>query len=401
MTLLDTFQVALKSLAINKIRSGLTMLGVIIGVASVILLVSVGSGLQAFVTDQFDELGTDLLTVFPGELKFGDAAGREGGPPGSANNKLTREIAELIERRASLVEGVTPVATTYSETKYLGEERTTGILGTTVNYVDIRKSPTDKGRFFSRQEESSAKRVAVLGATTVKELFGNRDPIGEELKVSGKSFTVIGVFESKGAAFGNDQDDLVAIPLTTFERVFDLDKVSYIYAKVGDVERVDQAKRQIERILLTQMDDEDVSVIGTQDLLDTVTSILGVITAGLGGIAAISLVVGGIGIANIMLVSVTERIREIGIRKAVGATSRDILLQFLSEAATLSVIGGVLGILIGVGGSLILNNFVQTVVPTWSIVLGFTISALTGIISGVGPAIKAARMDPIAALRFE
>lgn len=401
MTLIEVFRIAISALITNKLRSFLTMLGVIIGVASVILLVSIGSGLESFVTEQFEELGTDLLTVFPGELKFGDAAGREGGPPGSANNKLTRDLAELIERRSRTTEGVTPVATKFAETRYLGEERTTGILGTTPNYEIIRKSPTRKGRFFTEQEYSGALRVGVLGDTTAEELFGKRDPLGKELKISGKSFKIIGVFEEKGAAFGNDQDDLVAIPLTTFEREFDLDKVSYIYAKVSDVGQVQQAKRELENILETRLTEEDFSVIDPKEFLSTVTSILGVITAGLAGIAAISLVVGGIGIANIMLVSVTERIREIGLRKAVGATARDILLQFLVEAAVLSIAGGIIGITLGVGGSLLLDRFVNTSVPLWAVVVGFLVSGATGIISGVGPAIKAARMNPIEALRYE
>lgn len=401
MTLFETLQVALKALYTNKLRSILTMLGVIIGVASVILLVSIGSGLQSFVTAQFEELGTDLLTIFPGELKFGDAAGREGGPPGSSDNKLTREIAELIERRSRYITGVTAVATKFAETKFLAEERTTGVLGTTVNYKLIRKSETSQGRFFNSQEFSSAKRVAVIGETTVEELFGKRAPLGETIKIAGKSFQIIGVFASKGAAFGNDQDDLVAIPLTTFERVFDLDKVSYMYAKVDSVDHVPQAIREIETLLLTQMDDEDFSVIDPKEFLSTVSSILSVITAGLAGIAAISLVVGGIGIANIMLVSVTERIREIGLRKAVGATSRDVLFQFLTEAAVLSVVGGVIGILLGASGALILNRFVNTSITPWSVAVGFLVSAATGIVSGVGPAIRAARLDPIDALRYE
>lgn len=401
MTLFETIQIALKSLHTNKLRSLLTMLGVIIGVASVILLVAIGSGLEKVVVEQFEELGTDLLAVFPGELKFGDAAGREGGPPGSSNNKLTIELSELIERRASFITETLPVATTFAETKFLDEEGTTGILGTTANYEFIRKSPTAKGRFFNKQEVSSAKKVAVLGKTTAEQLFGNRSAIGEKLKIAGKTFQVIGVFESKGAAFGNDQDDLVAIPLTTFERTFDLDKVSYIYAKAKSVELVPQAKREIENILLSRLETEEFSVIDPKEFLSTVTSILGVLTAGLAGIAAISLVVGGIGIANIMLVSVTERIHEIGLRKAVGATERDILFQFLTETAVLSVVGGIIGILLGAGGAFVLNQFVNTSVTPWSVVLGFFVSVLTGIISGVGPAVKAARSNPIDALRYE
>jgi putative ABC transport system permease protein len=377
------------------------MLGVIIGVASVILLVSIGSGLKEIITQQFEELGTDLLTVFPGELKFGDAAGREGGPPGSSNNKLTIDIADLISKRSTYITDVTPVATTFAETKFLGEKRTTGILGTTANYETIRKSPTSKGRFFTKQEFSSAKRVAIIGQTTAKELYKNRTAVNEKIKIAGKTFKVIGVFKSKGAALGNDQDDLVAIPITAFERVFNLDKVSYIYTKVIDVDKIPQAKRELENILLTQLDDEEFSVIDPKEFLSTVNQILAVLTTGLAGIAAISLIVGGIGIANIMLVSVTERIKEIGLRKAVGATSKDILFQFLTEAAVLSVFGGIIGIFIGSTGAFILNKFVNTSVTYWSVLIGFLVSVATGIISGVGPAYKAAKMNPIEALRYE
>lgn len=241
----------------------------------------------------------------------------------------------------------------------------------------------------------------MLGSTTVEELFGQRRPINQKIKIAGQSFRVIGVFTKKGAAFGSDQDDLLALPLTTFERVFDLDKVSYIYAKTNSVETVPPAKRELEQILSTRLADDEFSVIDPKEFLSTVTSILSLLTAGLAGIAAISLVVGGIGITNIMLVSVTERTREIGLRKAVGATSQNILLQFLTEAAFLSLVGGIIGIIFGVVGSPILNQFFQTSITAWSIILGFIVSTVTGIVSGVGPAIRAARLNPIEALRYE
>lgn len=402
MAIFDILRIALNALKVNKLRSILTMLGVIIGVSSVILLVSIGSGLERYVTEQFEELGTDLLFVMPGKIKFGGgAAGREGGPPGSSNNKLTSELATFIERRAKLVTATTPISTNFAQTKFLNEERSTGIMGTSSNYAIIRKTPTTEGRFFTEAEEQSAKKVAVIGQTVKEELFKNRPAVGEKIRIANKLFTVIGELEAKGAAFGTDQDDLIIIPITTFQQTFDLDKVSYIYAKAKSVDFVEDAKKEIENILLLRLEEDEFSVIDPKEFTSTVTSILGVLTAGLAGIAAISLVVGGIGIANIMLVSVTERIREIGLRKAVGANSQDILLQFLAEAAVLSIVGGIIGIALGISGSLILNQFVHTSITFWSVSCGFIISALTGIISGVGPAIRAARLNPIDALRHE
>lgn len=399
---METVKIAFNALFVHKLRSLLTVLGIVIGVAAVILLVSIGNGLSSVVTQQFEELGTDLLMVMPGKVKFGDSAGREGGPPGASNNKLTIKYVHDIDRRSRHVVATVPVATSYAAVKFNGKERTTGVLGTTANYDEIRKSPLTYGAFFDDSDVQGGRKVAVLGQTVIDDLKMPANPVGQSIKIAGQTFRIVGILEEKGASFGNDQDDLIAIPYTTFERVFNLDKISYIYAKVGDVANMELAKNEIKEIFLTRkLKEEDFSLVDPKELFNTVSSILGALTTALGGIAAISLIVGGIGVANIMLVSVTERTREIGLRKAVGARQRDILYQFLAESILLSVTGGLIGILLGVTFSFILNHFFQTSITAWSIIMAFTVSCLVGITSGMGPAIKASRKNPIEALRYE
>lgn len=397
---MELLTIALNALSVNKLRAFLTVLGVVIGVAAVILLVSIGSGLTKFVTDQFEEFGTDLLTVMPGKVKFGDAAGREGGPSGG-NNKLRLEDVDSVKRRGNLIENAIPVAIAYAEAKYQGEARSIAVLGTTSEYETVRKSPAGSGRFFSKNADLTSKKEVVLGQTVVTDLKLPADPAGERLKINGQVFTITGILESKGSAFGNDQDNLVIIPMSAFTRLFDVESVSYIYAKVKDTKMVKEAKTQVEEILLKRLEKDDFSVIDPTELLKTASSVLGAITAALGGIAAISLLVGGIGIANIMLVSVTERIKEIGLRKALGATPKDILLQFLIEAVILSAVGGFIGIVLGITFSWLLSFVFKTYVTWWSVVMAFSIASIVGIVAGVGPAFKAARQNPIDALRHE
>lgn len=401
---MDPFEigkVALQALKSNKIRSGLTMLGIIIGVASVILLVSIGAGLQDFITEQFEELGTDVVMVMPGKFQFQDEAGREGGPPGIGNNKLTLEVANRLERRAETIEKVLPIVTKSLTAKYSSETHDTAILGTSEDYPEIRNSPVEKGKFFSRSDVDGARKVAVIGKSIEEELFEQTDPVGKKIVLSDKRYTIVGVLEGKGSIFGQDQDDLVVIPITTATRHFDLQNLSYIYLKSASTEEIETTVAEAETLLAKEIDEEDFSVLSPTELLSTVTTILSVLTAALGGIAAISLLVGGIGIMNIMLVSVTERTREIGLRKAVGATPQNILTQFLIEATVLSFTGGVIGITIGFLGALALNQFLKTSVTPWSVFLASGVSALVGIVFGVAPAFKASKLNPIDALRYE
>lgn len=398
MRLKSISKISLNAIFRNKIRSLLTSLGIIIGVASVILLVSIGNGLKGYITKTFEDLGTNLLYIMPGKFQFKDS--REGGPPGVANNKLTFRVARNIER-AEHVTAVLPILSTNNTAKYRSETVDTFFVGTSEQYSQIRNSPVSQGRFFTRSEVSRAAKVAVLGTTVSDELFINQSPIGKQIIVGDTRYEVVGLLESKGGGLGNDQDDQIMVPVTTLQRQIDSDKLSYIYVQIDSTDNIESATKSINSILLKTLEDDEFSIVNSTELLSTISGILGAVTLGLGGIAAISLLVGGIGIMNIMLVSVTERTREIGLRKAVGARPVDILVQFLIEAIILSVAGGAIGILIGVLGSLALRVFIQTSVTFWSVALAFGFSALVGIVFGVWPAYKASKLAPIAALRYE
>jgi len=400
MRINNLIKVAITAIIRNKTRSLLTSLGIIIGVASVILLVSIGSGIQSYVTAAFEDLGTNLLYVMPGKFQFRDS--REGGPPGTSNNKLTIKIADKIKRSSPLVVDVLPIMNTNNSLKYKAKTDDTFVIGTYEKYPQIRNSPVSAGRFFSRSEVRRFAKVTVIGTTVATELFADTYPINKEILIGDKRYKVIGVLESKGSGLGNDQDNQIIVPITTLQRQTNADKLSYIYIQLKNTDNIDKATKQIETILLEQgLDKDEVSVLNSKELLSTISGILSAITLGLGGIAAISLVVGGIGIMNIMLVSVTERTREIGLRKAVGAQPRDILIQFLIEAVSLSLVGGTIGVLLGSLGALALNQFVQTTVTPWSIIIAFVFSTLVGIVFGVWPARKASSLSPINALRYE
>ena len=397
----EAFQIAFDAIRINKMRAFLTMLGIIIGVAAVILLVSIGSGLQKYITQQFEDLGSNLVMVMPGKVSFQDEGKREGGPPGIATNKLTLKMAKDLERKMTYAEAVLPIVAKTAVTKYANNSHSTGLVASTEVYEQVRNAPVNQGRFFSKADIDSSKKVAVIGSTLKNEIFKDTDPLGKRILVADVRYTVIGIFDEKGAMMGQDMDDIVAIPITAAIKQFNIERLNYIYIQAPDAETASKTKAEAEKILLKQMDKDDFSVIDQKEFAQTIESILGVLTAGLGGIAAISLLVGGIGIMNIMLMSVTERTREVGLRKAVGATSTDILTQFLVEAVFLSLVGGIIGISLGFTGSLILGNFLKTAVTAWSVIIAFSVSALVGIIFGVAPAYQASKLDPIDALRYE
>lgn len=398
---MEAFKIALSAIKTNKTRTFLTMLGIIIGVAAVILLVSIGSGLQKFITKQFEELGSNLVIIMPGQVRFQDEGRREGGPPGIATNKLTLELAKKLERKLNYAEAVLPIVAKTAVVKYGNNSKSTGLIASTEKYMVVRNSPVAEGRSFYKSEVEGGKRVAILGPSLKKEIFLNINPLGKKVLIAESRYIVIGVFEEKGALMGQDMDDMVAIPITTAIKQFNIERLNYIYLQSLDAETTVKTVAEAKKILLKEMDEEDFSVLDQKDLASSIGSILTALTAGLGGIAAISLLVGGIGIMNIMLVSVTERTREIGLRKAVGAQPKDILVQFLVEAIFLSLVGGIIGIALGVVGSLILGRFLETAVTAWSIIIAFSVSALVGIVFGVAPAAKAAKLDPIDALRYE
>lgn len=398
--MVETLILSLKSILRNKIRSALTMLGIIIGVASVILLVSVGQGLQQYITGQFEDLGTNLITVLPGRVSLDE--GFSGGPPNFAGSKLTLSQAEKLDRLGGPIDVAGAASEIPVSIQYKGESKYTTVAGITANYSEIRNLTVSEGRNISEQDVEIGRKVVILGQGIVEDLFGQSTAIGKEVTIGEEKYQVIGILRELGtASIGFDINNFAAIPITSAQRLSGANSVQTIVVKTKTKEDIQEAIDTTKRFLSQELTEDEFSVIDQSSLLGTITQILGVLTLALGGIAAISLVVGGVGIMNIMLVSVTERTREIGLRKAVGARPNDILTQFLIEATVLSLVGGGVGILIGWGGSMIINQFFPSSVTLWSVGLAFGVSAAVGIIFGVAPAIRASRLDPIQALRYE
>ena len=402
MNLFETFKVALEAILSNKMRSGLTMLGVIIGVLAVILLVSIGEGARVYITKELTGLGTNLLIITPGKTT---TSGGFHPPSAGTVRKLTYDDAQALRRRAWLLTDAVPIVlgTGRIKTKNIG--RDTMVIATTPEFQRVRNLFIDIGSYVTQSDVDSKAKVVVLGTKVKEELFGDENALGKVVTLSDARYRVVGVMQKKGTSLAWDIDDIVFIPVTSGQELFDTDGLFEILASTPRAEDVDRAIAQIKDILIRRHAHKEDFTIQTQGaMLSTMNTILGVLTAVLGGIAGISLLVGGIGIMNIMLVSVRERTREIGIRKAIGARNSDILAQFLIEAVTLSGVGGIIGILLGVGIALLIPMFV-TVLPTsvsgWSIIMAFTFSMGVGIFFGVYPARKASLQDPITALRYE
>ncbi len=395
----EAFKVAITALYANKMRSFLTMLGVIIGVASVILLVSIGQGVASQITEDIEGLGTNIVNVVPGKVELGQGGGNRSG---MAESKLTLNEVKLIKDRVKSIEGVTPMSEVGVKARYQSETRFTVAAAVSPDFPKVRNFPVAKGYFFKQAQYEGARRVCVLGQTVVEDLFGSINPIGKKITLDNQAFKVIGVMVSKGQFMGTDFDDTIFIPFTAAAQVFEAEKVSYILVKAKEADDIERVEREIERVLLRRLEKDDFTVLAQGEILNVFQTVLGTLTLMLGGIAGISLLVGGIGIMNIMLVSVTERTREIGIRKAVGARTWDILSQFLVESVTLSLMGGGFGVLVGYLGSVGINRFlVASQVTWWSVGLAFIFSSLVGIFFGVYPAYKAAKVDPVIALRYE
>ena len=402
MNFIETFRVAFEAILSNKVRSGLTMLGVIIGVMAVILLVSIGEGAQVYITKELTGLGTNLLIITPGKTST-----RGGFHPPSAGTvrKLTYDDSLALRRRAWLLTDAVPLVFGTGKIKYQNMGRDTMVIGTTPEFQRVRNLFIDTGSYVSQGDVDSKAKIIVLGTKVKEELFGGDNPLGKVVTLSDARYRVVGVMSKKGTSLGMDIDDIVYVPVTSGQELFDTDSLFEIIASTPRAEDVDRSIAQIKDILIKRHAHKEDFTIQTQGaMLETMNTILGVLTAVLGGIAGISLIVGGIGIMNIMLVSVRERTREIGIRKALGARNRDIMAQFMIEAITLSGAGGVIGILLGVGIALLIPVFV-TVLPTsvsaWSIIMAFTFSAAVGVFFGVYPARRASLQDPIQALRYE
>jgi putative ABC transport system permease protein len=402
----EILAVALGALRANKMRSFLTMLGIVIGVAAVIAMIALGRGAQQAVRDRITALGTTLLTVMPGQ-QFGRGVAAE-----QDRARLTMEDAEALAERATLLTAVQPEMNRQLQIQYLNKNTNTQVVGTTANYATVRKYSLAAGRMFTNSEDDGRKRVAVLGPTVVQNL-GLETPeglIGETIRIRGIQFDVVGVLNRKGTGSGfQDPDDLVLIPLQTARfRVLGSNRLRSINVLARTEPEIPNAMAEIQKVLrrehrLRPGRDDDFQIRNQADFLSTfeeTTKVFGVLLL---GIATVSLLVGGIGIMNIMLVSVTERTREIGVRKALGATRINILLQFLIEAVVLCLLGGLIGVLLGVGSAWVLRESMSwnTDVSMMSVGLAFLFAAAVGIIFGVWPARRAASLDPILALRYE
>ena len=405
MNFTNTVITALKAIMTNKGRSFLTMLGVIIGVASVVLLIAIGNGLSAFITEQFNDLGANTINVVPGDILDGENRGfgsREDQIAAFANNKLKYTDVKEIKRLGQPITHVIAMVQGSAKVSFKSNEEAAPIVGTEPDYSIVMNTPAESGRFLTDADNTSKRRVAVIGPELKDRLFGNVDAIGKKIKISGQTFTVVGIAEEKGGGFGGPTFDVyIFIPLETYYNLFDTRQIQQITIKIDSQENLAEAEIMIEDALLKRLKADEFSVFETTEILDVITQVLATLTVALGGIAAISLVVGGIGIMNIMLVSVTERTREIGLRKALGATPSTILLQFLIEACVLSVIGGLIGLALAQGLAILISNFFPAKVTLSAILLAFGVSATTGIIFGVAPARRASKLSPIEALRYE
>lgn len=396
MNIRELFRLAISALLANKLRSILTTLGIIIGVFAIILLVSIGAGLQTSITGQISGLGSNLIFVVPGNING------TRGPGGVLPNKLVLNDSKVLQTKLKEFANVAPAVQQTTTVKFKSRSnKNTTILGTSANYPLVVKTDLDQGTFFTPAQERSGSKVAVIGLTVVNNLFLGVNPIGQNLTIGNSRYKIIGVASKKGSIFGQDRDNAVAIPITVAIRQFGLNNVSTIYLGAKKPELVPTVKEQAQNVLLRRLTLDDFTLQTQEDTLSTINTITNTLTIALGGIAAISLLVGGIGVANIMLVSVTERTKEIGLRKALGAKREDILKQFLLEAVILSVTGGAIGILLGIGASTIASKYLSTSVTLWSVLLAFGFSVAVGIIFGMAPAIRASRLSPIEALRYE
>jgi putative ABC transport system permease protein len=402
----NLFRIAVRALVRNKMRAFLTMLGIIIGVASVIAMLAIGEGSKQKIRGQISSMGTNMVMVMPNMQ-------RRGGVSLGSSSSMALKYSDVIALRneATSISLVSPEVRANGQVIYTNQNTQTTIYGVSEEYLSIKKLEVQSGRFFNANETKSLAKVCILGQTVVENLFGaGADPVGFSIRIKNLPFLIIGVLKDKGeSGMGQDQDDLILAPYTTVQRrLAAIDYINGIYASAISEEKSADAIKETEEILrrthkLKESAENDFRVMSQTELLNTVSSITDIMTYLLGAIAGISLLVGGIGIMNIMLVSVTERTREIGLRMSVGGRSRDIMRQFLTESIILSILGGVLGVIFGyllarLAGSLMSS---QAIVKTQSVVLAFIVCFIIGVFFGWYPARKAANLNPIDALRYE
>ena len=405
MNLLATFRIAVRALRRNTLRTLLTMLGIIIGVGAVIAMVSIGNGAKAQMESRVASLGQNVIQVFSGSVSRGGFRGGFG-----SSGTLTREDYESLRREITGVNGASPEVRNFSQLAYGNQNLNSQVMGVGADYVEIRSWPLASGANFTENDVRNANKVALIGKTTADTLFGDSDPVGQVLRIKSAPFAIVGLLSAKGTSMmGSDQDDVVLVPYTSAMRRLSGDTTfRSIMVQAADKDTIPQVQQQIidllrQRHRIVDGREDDFMVRTQQEISDFATDSAKIMTYLLAAVASVSLIVGGIGIMNIMLVSVTERTREIGLRMAVGARGRDILMQFLIEAVTLSLVGGLIGILLGWGGAQLVSRNLgwSTLVSLESIMTAFVFSAAIGVFFGFYPARKAAQLDPIDALRYE
>jgi ABC-type antimicrobial peptide transport system permease subunit len=390
----EALRMALEALRVNRLRSTLTMLGVIIGVLAVVILVAIGTGAKNAVEKEIAGLGSNIILVVPGQVGLGAAP---------TQSRLDLTDVAFVRRVVGDPSKVT-VAVNSGESVRVGRNEVFATLtGTDENMPNIFDRPLRRGRYMSATDVDTRRRVTVLGSEVAGKLFGDVDPIGRQVTIAGVRFRVIGVYETVGSTFGVARDQEVHVPVTTAQRLIGLPRINGIAVGASGPDEIESLQQKVVAALDARYPDEKFSAVTQTQLLGTIGTVLSMLTGVLAAIAGISLLVGGVGVSNIMLVSVRERTKEIGLRKALGARQRDVLWQFLIEAVLLTTIGGLIGILLGVGGALLIQALspVPAAITWWSITLAFGVSVGVGVFFGVAPARRAGRLDPVVALRSE
>src|SRR3989344_1015289 len=396
MDLRELITLSIHAIAVNKLRSFLTTLGIVIGVFSIIVLVSIGSGINSYVTTQISSLGSNIFEVLPG------GEGNVFGGILSANLKL--QDSENVQRNLTGIGKVTPLLQQAAIIKYKNIKiKDAFVGGVSYQYPEVVNSLKMKyGIFFTKSQQLSGAPTVVLGYKINEKFFKNQNSVGNKIYVGEKQYRIVGVADKTGTALGTfDRDNIVYIPVEQAQSQFGTSYIRQIVVSANSKELMPLAIKRVEATLLKRLTKDDFSIETAESISETITNVTNVLSLALGGIAAISLLVGGIGVANIMLVSVTERTREIGLRKALGAKRADILKQFLLESVMISVTGGLIGIILGIGASVVIAKLLVSTVTPWSVIIAFGFSVLVGVIFGMAPAIRASKLNPIDALRYE